>query len=164
MFLTLNKSTSASNTHFMTNQAAWPSFQCYVGSKYGTSTANNSFGKTALSALTFTRLVSKAASWGLDDECGQPFCHSLVWERERGGLIKEGFLPPMCSVSFPFIWRRTCSSVKRGQFCTVQRNDMSPPITPVAGNSTVPTLVSLTSETVRIPVNCSKVNRGENWP
>lgn len=148
----------------MINQAAWLSFQCYVGSKYGTFTANVSFGKTALSALTFTRLVSKAFSWGLDDECAQPCCHSLVWEQEGGGPIKEGFLPPVCPVNFPLIQRRTCSSVKRGQFCTVRRNNMTPPITTVAGNSTVPTLVCLTPKAVQISVKCSKVNTGENWP
>lgn len=41
---------------------------------------------------------------------------------------------------------------------------MSPPITAVEGNSTVPTLVCLTPKTVRIPVSCSKDNTGENRP
>lgn len=45
--------------------------------------------------------------------------HSLfvipLFEREEGGLIKEQFLPAPGPVYFPLIWRRTFSSVKRGQ-------------------------------------------------
>lgn len=70
---------------------------------------------TALSALVFTRLVSKAFSWGLDDRCSHAFCHAVIREQGRGRLIKEGFLLSVCLVSFPLIQRRTCSSVKRSQ-------------------------------------------------
>lgn len=99
----------------MTNQDAWPSFHCHVGSRYDTFTADTGFGNTALSALLFTRLVSKAFSWGLDNECSHAFCHSVIRGQERGRLIKERFLLPVCPVSFPLIQRRTRSSVKRSQ-------------------------------------------------
>lgn len=163
MFLIL-KSTSVLNTHLMTDQDAWPSFHCYVGSRYDTSAANTSFGNTALSALVFTRLVSKAFSWGLDDRCSHAFCHAVIREQGRGRLIKEGFLLSVCLVSFPLIQRRTCSSVKRSQMYPAWANNVSPPATAVVGNSTAPTPVCLTPKTVRISVNYSKVTTGENWP
>lgn len=69
---------------------------------------------------------------------------------------KEGFSFSGMSCQFFAGMENSMFFCQRDQFFSVQRNNVSPSISTVKGNSAAPTLVHLVPKTLSIPVGCSK--------